>query len=130
MESNVSGVFEWVMSALVWYSTPLVATAISVAYFLRSGADVSSLRRVATSAHGVVIAVLYVVAMLVAVTRRYNPALGTPFTLALALPVVLVAVSLLFYRGSRTLHWLQLPNVACLAWTAFMGGMAITGQWL
>ena len=130
MESGSSVVLDWVMAALMWYSAPIIATLVSVLYFVRSGADDSLLRRLATSAHGVTVAALYILAMLVAVTRRYDPAFGTPFAIALLLAVALIIVSFILYRGSGKLHWLQVPNVACVAWTAFMGGMAITGRWL
>lgn len=130
MESGNSVAVDWVMAALVWYSTPVIATLVSVLYFARARADVSLSRRVVTSAHGVAIAAIYVLAMTVSVTRRFDPALGTPFMLALLLPVALIVVSFLLYRGNKNIHWLQVPNVACLAWTGFMGGMAVTGQWL
>lgn len=130
MESGNSVTFDWVMAALVWYSAPVIATLVSVLYFVRARADASLSRRVVTSAHGVAIATLYTLAMAVAVTRRFDPALGTPFTLALLFPVALIVVSFLLYRGNKKIHWLQVPNVACLAWTGIMGGMAVTGQWL
>ena len=107
-----------------------MALLVSVLYFVRSDAGESLSRRAVTSAHGVTIAALYIVAMAFAVTRRFDPALGTPFNIALLLPAALIVASLLLYRGSKKIHWLQVPNVACLVWTGFMGGMAITGRWL
>lgn len=130
MESGNSVLFNWVLGALVWYGAPIIALLVSVLYFVRSDAGDSLLRRSVTSAHGVAIAALYIIAMTVAVTRRFDPSLGTPFTIALLLPVALIVASFLLYRGSKTIHWLQVPNVACLVWTGFMGGMAIAGQWL
>jgi hypothetical protein len=130
MEAESSAVFDWLMNALVWYSAPVAATVVSVIYFLCSKADASLSRRLVTSAHGLVIATLYVLAMSVAITRRSDPAFGAPFTIMLLLPVVLIVVSVLLYRGGKELHWLQLLNVACLAWTGFVGGMAVTGDWL
>ena len=130
MESGNSVLFDWVVTALVWYSAPIMALLVSVLYFVRSDAGESLSRRAVTSAHGVTIAALYIVAMAFAVTRRFDPALGTPFNIALLLPAALIVASLLLYRGSKKIHWLQVPNVACLVWTGFMGGMAITGRWL
>jgi hypothetical protein len=101
MESGNSVMYDWLISALVWYSAPVIATLVSVLYFVRSRADVSLFRRVATSAHGVTVAALYILAMLVGVTRRYDPAFGTPFTIALLLPVVFIAVSFPSIVGVR-----------------------------
>lgn len=130
MESSNSAVFNWVMAALVWYGVPIVTTLVSAVYFVRSRADPSLLRRILSSAHGVAVATLYILAMLVFVTRRSDPALATPFTVTLLVPATLMVVSFILYRGAKTVHLLQVPNVACLAWTWFMGVMAVTGQWL
>lgn len=130
MESINSPVVEWLMAVLVWYSAPVIAALVTALYFVGSRDDVSLPRRVLTSAHGATIAALYILAMTVAVTHRFDPVLGTPFTVALLIPLALKVVSVVLYRGAKKVHWLQVPNVACLAWTGFMGGMAITGQWL
>ena len=130
MESIDSAVFGWLTMVLVWYSAPVMSSLVSVLYFVRSGEDVSLPRRVLTSVHGVSTAALYILAMTVAVTRHSDPILGTPFKVALLIPLALIVASFLLYRGAKRVHWLQVLNVACLAWTGFMGGMAITGQWL
>lgn len=130
MQSTLPAIVDWFLALLAWYSAPAVALVVSTAYFVRSSGDPSMWRRIVTSSHGVTIALLYVIAMGVALARAYDPAYGNPFSLALLVPVVLMALSLVFYRGSRRTHWLQFLNAGSLAWTGFMGGMAITGRWL
>ena len=130
MESGLGPIVGWVLAFLVWLSAPLVALGVSVRYFVRSIGDPSMLRRLATSAHGVVIAVVYVIAITIAVTGAHDPAYGKPFFWALIAPVALIVISFVCYRGSKQTHWLQVPNVLCLGWTGVVGGMAVTGQWL
>jgi hypothetical protein len=48
----------------------------------------------------------------------------------LLVPATLIAASFFLYKGPKSLHWLQLINIACLLWTGFVGGMAVTGDWL
>ena len=130
MDSTIPRSLEWVLAVLVWGGAPIVAVLISVLYFLQSKADSSMLRRIVTSAHGAAVAALYALAMFIAIQRWEDPALGKPFALALLGIVGLIVISLLLYRGSKKLHWLQILNIASLAWTGFMGGMAVTGKWL
>lgn len=130
MQSNLPPIAEWVLTLLVWCTAPVVGLAVSIAYFVRSSGDPSLRRRLVTSSHGVAIALLYAIAMGVALARAFDPSYGDPFSLALLVPVVLIALSFVFYRGDKRTHWLQVLNVGSLVWTGFMGGMAITGRWL
>jgi hypothetical protein len=34
------------------------------------------------------------------------------------------------FAANLLIHALQIPNVAALLWVGFVGGMAITGDWL
>jgi len=113
-----------------WFLAPLVALGISAVYFLTCSRDLPVGTRLAASAHGVVIAVLYALAMLVALSRHSRPELGTPFSLLLVVPLLLILAALFLYRGRKLVHLLQVPNLLCLGWTAFIGGMAVTGNWL
>jgi hypothetical protein len=120
----------WLLEALMLYAAPLIALSISVVYFLGSRSDDLMSRRFLTSAHGLAMCALYLVAMTVSFTRQSNLRYGTSFALALLVPLALMVVSLLLYRGNKKLHWLQVPNAACLVWIGFVGGMAVTGDWL
>lgn len=114
------------MSGLI----PLLAIAISVVYFRRSPTDQSLSQRLLVSAHGVAIAALYLCALAFMWSGSSHTALGQPFAFTLLIPVLLIAVSFLKFRGPRTTHLFQLVNLFCLATTFFIGGMAITGDWL
>lgn len=130
MESSFSPIVSWVIAVVVWFAAPAIALAVSVVYFRRSKDDPSVRRRLATSSHGVAIALLYLVSMTFPISGAYDPKYGGPFAYALIAPLTLIAISLVYYRGSMQTHWLQIPNALSLAWTGIMGSMAITGQWL
>ncbi len=87
-------------------------------------------KRLLVSAHGIAIALLYIVAMIVFWTNGANVRFRDPFFVSLLVPVLLIGACLALYQGNRAVHLLQLVNLACLAWTFFVGGMAITGLWL
>ena len=110
--------------------TPIVAVLISAIYFLKSPKDEPLARRYLVSAHGLVIAVIYVAAILVWQAGAAKDALATPFIVVCAIPLLLIAASFIWFRGPRYIHLLQLGNLFCLAATLFVGGMAVTGDWL
>jgi hypothetical protein len=109
---------------------PILAFSISVIYFLQSPRTDPLSIRLLVSAHGVSIAALYIGAMLVWWTGHSDARFESVFIFLLVLPLVLIAVSFVFFRGNKSLHLLQALNILCLMWTAFVGGMAVTGDWL
>ena len=109
---------------------PLLAVGISVVYFLASPRSEPLGRRVLSSMHGVAIALLYILALSVHWAGQAEPRYGAVFIASLAIPVACIGTSLLLFRGRRVIHALQLPNLLCLAWTGFVGVMAVTGDWL
>jgi hypothetical protein len=120
-------IYAWVLELIVPVLLPL---AISAVYFFRSPQAEALSRRLLASAHGLSIAGIYLLAMTVWWTHNANQRFGGPFLIALLIPVVLIGVSFAIYRGSRATHWFQVLNVLSLGWTSFVGGMAITGDWL
>lgn len=76
------------------------------------------------------IALLYMAALLVFWAGLSKGSYAVPFMISLLVPLGLGVFSLFRYQGHKVVHWLQLLNVLCLAWTAFIGIMAITGDWL
>src|ERR1700730_594182 len=120
-------------SLLGWaegFAAPLVAICISAVYFFTAPRGDVLPRRLAASAHGLAIAILYFVAMAVFWSHKPNPSYGTPFSLLLLVPLALIATSFFLYRGPKAIHTLHLLNLVCLAWTFFVGSMAVTGNWL
>jgi hypothetical protein len=115
----------WLFEVL---AVPFLAGLVSVVYFIASPKSQPMRKRLLASAHGAVIVMLYASAWLVLIAGISRPSLILPFAVSLLFPGVLIATSLFMYKGPRAVHWLQVPNVACLLWTGFVGGMLITGQ--
>ena len=109
---------------------PLLAVAISVIYFIKSPRGEPAARRLLASAHGVVIAVLYVGAISIWLSGNSQRELGTPFLLLLLVPFASIIASFFLFRGPKLIHLLQLVNVLLLLWTGVVGGIAVTvGGW-
>jgi hypothetical protein len=109
---------------------PLLAAGVSVIYFFNSPRTQPIGHRIAASAHGLSISAIYFLAMTVFWANKAQPMYGGPFILLLLLPILLAILSFFLYKGRKTVHLLQVVNLLCLAWTFFIGGMAVTGQWL
>ena len=73
---------------------------------------------------------LYVGALIFSAIGISKPGYGVPFLATLLVPVALIVLSFFLYEGRKSLHTLQLVNLLCIAWTFFIGSMAITGEWL
>jgi uncharacterized YccA/Bax inhibitor family protein len=114
----------------MFFFTPILSVLISVIYFRKSPRDQPLARRYLVSAHGVVIAVIYVAAILVWQVGSAQDALARPFILICIIPVLLIVASFVWFRGPRYVHLLQLGNLFCLGATFFIGGMAVSGDWL
>src|SRR5258706_14008318 len=102
----------------------------SVVYYVAPPMDTPLPRSILVPAHGAAMALLYVGAMTVALRGASRPTYGTPFLVFMAIPVLFAILAMRFYQGNRMIHLLQVVNVLCLAWTGFMGRMAVTGKWL
>jgi hypothetical protein len=113
-----------------FYAAPIVMMLISALYFLASRAHTSLRRRLLTSAHGLVAAILTLVAMALYASSNSRPIYGLPFLFLYLIPLGLVGASLLSYPGPKRMHVLQGPNLGAMLWGAFTGGMAVTGDWL
>jgi hypothetical protein len=55
---------------------------------------------------------------------------GYLFSFLLFTPLILIAVSFSTFAGRKGFHWFQLLNLISLAWVAFIGSMASSGDWL
>jgi hypothetical protein len=115
-----------------WYGAPVVMIGVSLVYFFADRRRPAFRERLLVSAHGFAGGALYFGAFLVRWIQPdgYRPYLIWPYLVLLVVPLVLMGVALVKFRGSLLTHVLQVPNVAALLWTAFVGGMAITGDWL
>ena len=102
----------------------------SIIYYRAAAPTLARPVKLLVSAHGLCLAALYMLAMTIFWAEKAKPAFALPFLLSLLLPVGLMLVSLVKFKGHRVAHWLQLINVACILWVAFIGIMAVTGDWL
>ena len=109
---------------------PVLALSVSAVYFFTSPKTEVLSKRLLASAHGLSIAALYLVAMTIFWANSAHPKFQVPFLFSLAIPALLIGTSFFVYRGSKTVHFLQLLNLLCLGWTFFIGSMAVTGRWL
>jgi hypothetical protein len=104
---------------------PLLAIAISVVYYMTSPRGAPIARRLFASAHGVIIAVLYVGAISIWLSGNSRRELGTPFLLLLLVPFASIIASFFLFRGPKLIHLLQLVNILLLLWTGVIGGIAV-----
>ena len=125
-QSAIGDTLRWAQ----WYLAPILGAAVSLVYLFSSPRTQQLSFRLLASCAGFLIAVIYCVAFAVARCGLSNPSFGLPFLLALILPLAAIVLSFRYYRGHKVIHLLQLANVAALLWTALIGGMAITGEWL
>ncbi len=117
---------DWV----AFWLAPILTLFVSFVYFRASPKTQSLSERLAVSAHGAAIAVLYFGAHFFWNTGASRPDYGTPFAYMLLVPVALAIFSAFRFRGKASVHLLQIINLICLLWTFAMGTMAITGNWL
>jgi hypothetical protein len=88
---------------------PLLTLGISAIVFAKSPRDQSLIDRIAASAHGASISLIYLAAWLVALTRASANRFGIPFALLLLVPATLIAASLFLYKGPKS-RWPTSPR--------------------
>jgi len=98
-----------------------------VAYFRSSTPTQSFARRALSSAHGIAIALLYLCAWIVYVTHHANDAWARPFGVLMVIPLGLIAMSFVVFRGRMMVHLLQLQLLLCLLWVWLRGTVIVTG---
>lgn len=99
-------------------------------YFRSSPASTSLPLRLLISAHGLVASLLFIGALLIGFSGRHADGHVAIFLGLQALPLLLIVLSLLLFRGPREIHWLQVLNVAGILWAGFLGTMLVGGEWL
>ena len=113
-----------------FYGGPVLLCLISAAYFIASRNNGSWTTRLLTSVHGLVAAVIAAAALVLWMLHKSNRSYGTFYWIFFLIPFALVVASLLRYPGPKIVHVLQGPNIVAMLWSAFIGGMAVTGEWL
>jgi|SRR6266850_136643 len=122
------------MDALVsfaqFFGAPTGLAVVSIMYFLGAKGDPSLVNRVFSSAHGLSVCLIFAVAAYFWISRTARPQYINPYLISHALPLILVAYSLVKYRGPKWIHLLLIPGIIATLWTMFIGAMAVTGDWL
>ena len=121
---------DWALYWAQWLLAPVVSIAVSVIYFVTADRKLSFRRRVLVSMSGLSIATVYFAAMAVALTGHASRGNNIAFSTAQLALIALIVVSFKLYAGPKWVHSLQVPNILSLMWSAFIGGMAVTGEWL
>ncbi len=121
---------EDVFRFMQWNGVLIVGPTLSLVYFWTSPKQQALLTRGLASSHGIVLALMYLAAGLVYEFKLSKPSYGWPFAISMLLPLGLMALSLRIYAGPKYVHLLHLVSLYALLWTMFVGGMAITGDWL
>lgn len=120
-----------VVSSIVQGAIPvLLSLCIGLVYFYKSPPSQPLAQRVIISCYGVSILLIYICAWAVFVTGLSNNSLISPFLYTFIVPLILIVATFVLYRGPKWVHLLQIVNVIVLAWTYFIGGMAVTNDWL
>ena len=115
---------------LIVWCIPLVLMAVSLAYFLAAARTMSWGARFATSSHGAVGALLYGAAWAIGSSGNSRFEYEFPYLISFGVPVALIFGSFAAWKGPLQIHLLQLLNLPALLLALFIGGMAITGNWL
>ena len=115
-----------------WWAAPIVLLGVSGTYFALGSPGQPLSRRLIASSHGAVGLLLYLVAFALMWhdPQGYRPQLAGTYAFLFLVPIAFIVVALLIFDGPRWVHILQVPNVLALLWAYFVGGMAITGDWL
>jgi len=114
-----------------FYLPVLVMCAVSGAYYAFDIAEPKRRVRLMVSAHGVLGALLYLGALFCwFLSPIYRPWATLPFFLTFVLPLSSIVYAFFRFRGPKVLHLVQLLNLSALAYALFIGGMAVSGDWL
>lgn len=103
---------------------------VSAAYLNASSPSMPMHRRILVSAHGVAGASLLATAVIVAATGNSGANWRIPYMILFLLPVVLIGISLVLFRGKTGVHMLQFPFLIVLLYSMFISLMLVTGSHL
>ena len=106
----------------------LISIAVSLIYWIKDSNR--GIKRVVTSAHSVILLVLFGAALAIGFYGYSNKSLLIPFHISLAIPVASIIASLVLFKGSKWIHLMHMWNLLALPLTWFVGSMAVSGDWL
>jgi hypothetical protein len=114
------------------YGTPVIATFVSIIYFFASPRNQSMARRLAASAHGVAISLLYIFGIYAMPAESDYVArqlFWKEFQVLALISCAMIVATLLLFKGRKITHGLQILNIIALVWTWFLIALAMQGQW-
>ena len=126
----MSPMFTLMTVKLFWLLVALPPLITSFVYFQASPATESLAQRIGVSLHGATISIILIGAVLVGMVGAPDPAFGEKFCFILLVPIILIIYSFWRFLGNKAVHFLQVINLLWLFFTFFVGGMAVTGNWL
>lgn len=106
----------------------LLSIAISGLYWCKD--TNKGLKHVTVSAHSAFLLLILGLALAMGAFEFTNQISLVLFYVLLSIPVFSMVFSLRYFTGSKWYHLTHIWNMAALLWTWFIGGMAITGDWL
>ena len=116
--------------ALMVWAIAIVLFGASLVYFLAAARTISLSARLAGSSHGAIGAVIYSVAWAIGSSGNSRFEYELPYMMSFAVPAGLLVASFAIWDGPWQIHLLQLLIWPALLLALFIGGMAITGEWL
>jgi hypothetical protein len=117
--------YAWVLP-LVNYFVPGLPSLISLVYFLASPRTQLLSKRLLTSAHGVSVTALWLIAAAFYSLHISSGTLGLLFVLLALGSASLIMVSLVRYQGPKGLHILVLFEFPAFIWALAIGVVAAT----
>jgi predicted membrane channel-forming protein YqfA (hemolysin III family) len=117
------------LTLLILCGGALLSLALGPVYFVKAAGAGSVARRLATSAFGPTVALLFVASLLWPDSHRFNPR-GTQLFLAMhLLPLALLFIAIVGYPGPKRLHWFLLPiGLLAWLWTLALGWIFVHGK--
>jgi len=119
--------FSFKAAMLFWFSVSLVPIYTSIVYFLSSPRSESFAKRLAVSAHGIVISVLFIVAVIAAAFGFPQKVYRELFDLLCWMPIILIGYSFSCFEGGKEIHLLQAINILWLLAAAIFARVAVIG---
>jgi hypothetical protein len=107
----------------------LLSLALGPIYFVKAASAGSVARRLATSAFGPSVALLFVASLLWPDSYRFNPSAAKAFLAMHMLPLALLVIAIVGYPGPKRLHWFLLPiGLVSWLWTLALGWFFVHGK--
>ncbi len=105
-----------------------ISIGVSLIYWLKDSN--TGFKRIAVSAHSVILLVLFGATFVIGYYGYSDKSLLAPFYSLLTIPIASIIASLVLFKGSKWIHFAHLWNLMALPWTWFVGSMAVSGDWL